>query len=216
MKKILMAFVVRLKFQKRSALKFVSRTIPHSGGYNAPQLAATLFPKLVLGFIPMILLLAGCVNVPENITPVDNFNVERYLGKWYEIARLDHSFERGLTSVSAEYSLRSDGGLRVVNRGYSQKENKWKEIAGKGYFVNRKDQGFLKVSFFGPFYGSYVVFDLDRENYSYALVCGPDKSFLWLLARSPKIDAELKKRLVDKAAYWGFDTDTLIYVRHDH
>ena len=215
MKKILMAFVVRLKFQKRSEWKFVSRIIPQSGGYNTPQLAATLFPKLFLGFITMILLLAGCVNVPENITPVDNFNIERYLGKWYEIARLDHSFERGLTSVSAEYSLRSDGGLRVVNRGYSQKDNKWKEIEGKAYFVDRKDQGFLKVSFFGPFYGSYVVFDLDRENYSYALVCGPDKSYLWLLARSPIIADDLKKRLVDKAAALGFDTKKLIYVTHD-
>ena len=153
--------------------------------------------------------------MPENITPVDNFNIERYLGKWYEIARLDHSFERGLTSVSAEYSLRSDGGLLVVNRGYSKKENKWKDIEGKGYFVNRKDEGFLKVSFFGPFYGSYVVFDLDRENYSYALVSGPDKSYLWLLARSPLIADDLKKRLVDKAASLGFDTKKLIYVRHD-
>lgn len=166
-------------------------------------------------FIIFVFLLAGCVNVPENVTPVEHFNIGRYLGTWYEIARLDHSFERGLTSVSAEYSLRPDGGLRVVNRGYSQKENKWKEIEGKGYFVDRKDQGFLKVSFFGPFYGSYVVFDLDRENYSYVLVCGPDKSYLWLLARSPKIDEHLKKRLVDKAASLGFDTDKLIYVRHD-
>ena len=165
--------------------------------------------------VTFVLLLVGCVNVPENITPVDNFNIERYLGKWYEIARLDHSFERGLTSVSAEYTLRSDGGLRVMNRGYSQKDNKWKELEGKGYFVNGKDQGFLKVSFFGPFYGSYVVFDLDHKNYSYALVCGPDKSYLWLLARSPKIGDELKKRLVDKAAALGFDTKKLIYVRYD-
>lgn len=162
-----------------------------------------------------VLLLAGCVNVPENITPVDRFNIERYLGKWYEIARLDHSFERGLTSVSADYRLRSDGGLLVLNRGYSQKEKKWKEIEGKGYFVDRKDVGFLRVSFFGPFYGSYIVFALDRENYAYALVCGPDKSFLWLLARSPKIDDTLKKRLVEKAASLGFDTNKLIYVRHD-
>lgn len=161
------------------------------------------------------LLLAGCVNVPENITPVDNFNIERYLGKWYEIARLDHSFERGLTSVSAEYSLRPDGVLRVVNRGYSQKDNKWKEIEGKGYFVDRKDQGFLKVSFFGPFYGSYVIFYLDREKYSYSLVCGPDKSYLWILSRSPRLTTDLKKRLVDKATSLGFDTDKLIYVQHD-
>jgi apolipoprotein D and lipocalin family protein len=168
--------------------------------------------KILMAFV---LLLAGCVNVPENITPVDRFNIERYLGKWYEIARLDHSFERGLTSVSADYRLRSDGGLLVLNRGYSQKEKKWKEIEGKGYFVDRKDVGFLRVSFFGPFYGSYIVFALDRENYAYALVCGPDKSFLWLLARSPKIDDTLKKRLVEKAASLGFDTNKLIYVRHD-
>ena len=163
----------------------------------------------------LIFLLTGCVSVPENIKPVDNFNIERYLGKWYEIARLDHSFERGLTSVSAEYSLRSDGGVRVINRGYSKKENKWKDIEGKGYFVDRKDMGFLKVSFFGPCYGSYVVFDLDRENYSYALVCGPDKSYLWLLARSPRLTDNLKKRLIDKATSLGFDTGKIIYLRSD-
>ena len=168
--------------------------------------------KIVIAFV---LLLAGCVSVPENITPVDRFQIERYLGKWYEIARLDHSFERGLTEVSAEYSLRPDGGIRVMNRGFSQKENKWKEIEGKGYFVDRQDIGFLKVSFFGPFYGSYVVFDLDRDHYSYALVCGPDKSYLWLLARSPKMDDNFKKRLVAKAAALGFDTTKLIVVQHD-
>ena len=166
--------------------------------------------------IIFVLLLTGCVNVPENITPVDNFQIARYLGQWYEIARLDHSFERGLTSVNAEYSLRPDGGIRVINRGYSQKEKKWKEIEGKGYFVDRQDMGFLKVSFFGPFYGSYVVFDLDRKNYSYALVCGPDRSYLWILARSPKMDDKLKKRLVDKAAASGFDITQLIFVQHDH
>lgn len=163
----------------------------------------------------LVLLLAGCVSVPENITPVDNFNISKYLGKWYEIARLDHSFERELTSVSAEYILNPEGGIKVINRGFSKKENKWKEIKGKGFFVDRKDVGFLKVSFWGPFYGSYVVFYLDKDNYSYALVCGPDKSYLWLLARSPKIDDDLKKRLVNKAAALGFDTGRLIYVSHD-
>ncbi|MBN1364681.1 MAG: lipocalin family protein [Syntrophaceae bacterium] len=167
-------------------------------------------------FFAFLLLLAGCVSVPENVKPVDDFNIERYLGKWYEIARLDHSFERGLTSVSAEYSLRPDGGLRVINRGYSKKEGKWKEIEGKGYFVRSKDQGFLKVSFFGPFYGSYVVFDLDKANYSYALVCGPDKSYLWILARSPQMDDKLKRHLVDKAAALGFATDKLIFIRQDN
>jgi len=162
----------------------------------------------------LALLLAGCVSMPENIKPVDNFQGARYLGKWYEIARLDHSFERGLTDVTADYSLQDDGGIKVVNRGFSAKENKWKEAQGKAYFVNRSDQGFLKVSFFGPFYGSYIVFELDQEKYSYALVCGPDRSYLWLLARSPKINEDLKKRLISKAAALGFDTGKLIYVQH--
>ena len=162
----------------------------------------------------LALLLAGCVSIPENIKPVDNFQGARYLGKWYEIARLDHSFERGLTDVTADYSLQDDGGIKVVNRGFSAKENKWKEAQGKAYFVNRANQGFLKVSFFGPFYWSYIIFELDKKQYSYALVCGPDKSYLWLLARSPKINEDFKKRLIAKAAALGFDTEKLIYVQH--
>jgi apolipoprotein D and lipocalin family protein len=166
-------------------------------------------------FLLLIFLLAGCVGIPENIHPVDDFKVERYLGKWYEIARLDHAFERGLTSVTAEYSVRPEGGIRVVNLGFSAKEGKWKKAEGKAYFAAQPDQGFLKVSFFGPFYGSYVIFELDRDRYSYALVCGPERSYLWLLARSPQMDEDLIKRLIGKAADMGFDTSQLIYVRHD-
>ena len=116
-------------------------------------------------FMALILLLTGCVGIPENVKPVENFKLENYLGKWYEIARFDHSFERGLSRVTADYSLRDDGGLKVINRGYSVKEDKWKEAEGKAYFVRESDQGYLKVSFFGPFYGSYIVFELDHENY---------------------------------------------------
>ena len=163
----------------------------------------------------LILLLSGCVSLPDNVTPVGRFDIERYQGTWYEIARLDHSFERGLSSVSAEYRPRPDGGVRVINRGFSKKENRWKEIEGRAYFVRGRDEGFLKVSFFGPFYGSYVIIELDQENYSYALVCGPDKSYLWILARSPRLDEKIIKRLVDKAASLGFETDRLIYVSHD-
>ena len=96
--------------------------------------------------------------MPERVTPVESFELNRYLGKWYEIARLDHSFERGLERVTAEYSLRDDGGISVVNRGYSIEDDEWKVAEGKAYFVNDKNLGYLKVSFFGPFYGSYVVF----------------------------------------------------------
>ena len=170
--------------------------------------------KLKIVSALLVFFLSGCVGVPENVTPVSNFNLEKYLGKWYEIARLDHSFERGLTQVTADYSLRADGGVRVLNRGYSEKEAKWKEIEGKAYFVNQPDQGYLKVSFFGPFYGSYVVFDLDHDGYQHSLVSGPDKSILWILARSAEVDDELKKTLVDRAATLGFDTSKLIFVKH--
>ena len=165
--------------------------------------------RILIGFI---LFLAGCVGIPEKVRPVDNFKLEKYLGRWYEIARLDHSFERGLTQVTADYSLRDDGGVRVVNRGYSVKKHAWKEVEGKAYFVNGSNQGYLKVSFFGPFYGSYIVFELDQENYQYSLVCGPDKSYLWILARTPGINKDLEEVLIAKAAGLGFDTSKLIFL----
>ena len=165
--------------------------------------------------ILLAVFIAGCTGIPEGVKPVDNFKLEKYLGKWYEIARLDHSFEEGLTRVTANYSLREDGGLTVINRGYSAKENKWKEAEGKAYFVKGSDQGYLKVSFFGPFYGAYIVFELDHENYQYSLVSGPDKSYLWLLARGPEIREEIKDILIEKAKVLGFDTAKLVYVSHD-
>lgn len=163
----------------------------------------------------LTLLFNGCVGMPDRVEPVHHFKVKNYLGRWYEIARLDHSFERGLTRVSAEYTLREDGGLKVVNRGYSEKEKRWKEGTGKAYFVKEPDQGYLKVSFFGPFYGSYIIFDLDHDNYQYSLVCGPDTSYLWILSRTPRMETAIKERLVAKAAALGFDTTKLIYVSQD-
>lgn len=165
----------------------------------------------IMGLMLAGLLLGGCVGKPDNVTPVAHFDSAKYLGKWYEIARLDHSFERGLSQVSAEYSLRPDGGLKVINRGYKAAEARWKDAVGKAYFVGQPDVGFLKVSFFGPFYGSYIVFELDAD-YRYSLVSGPDKSYLWLLSRTPTLDAATTKRLVAKAQALGFDTSKLIYV----
>ncbi|MCX7075343.1 MAG: lipocalin family protein [Methylococcales bacterium] len=161
--------------------------------------------------ILFVLLASGCVSIPDNITPVTSFQIERYLGKWYEIARLDHRFERGLTQISAEYSMRPDGGLKVLNRGYSKEKQEWSEAEGRGYFVQSPNEAYLKVSFFGPFFGSYIVFELDTVNYQYALISGPDKSYFWLLARTPTIDDNLKKKLIAKAAALGFDTKKLIF-----
>lgn len=166
-------------------------------------------------FIILLMLLSGCVSMPENVRPVNNFKVEKYLGKWYEIARLDHSFERGLTRITADYSMRSDGGLKIINRGYSASENKWQEAEGKAYFVGDPSLAYLKVSFFGPFYGAYIVFELDHDNYQYSLVSGPDKSYFWILAREPTIREDIKQVLIAKAASLGFDTKKLIFVSHD-
>ncbi|BFM09700.1 lipocalin family protein [Halioxenophilus aromaticivorans] len=160
--------------------------------------------------------LAGCVSQPEGVKPVNNFELPRYLGKWYEIARLDHSFERGLSNVTAEYSLRDDGGVKVINRGYSAEEQTWDEAEGKAYFVNDSDHGFLKVSFFGPFYGSYIVFELDQDDYQFAFISGPDKSYLWFLSRTPNPPQALIDQFVAKAKALGFATDELIYVQHDN
>lgn len=168
-------------------------------------------------YLPLLLavFITGCTGIPENVRPVDHFELERYLGTWYEIARLDHSFERGLSHVTADYGLRDDGGVRVLNRGYSARDNAWKAVEGRAYFVEGTDRGYLKVSFFGPFYGSYVVFGLDHEQYRYSLVSGPSKSYLWILARKPAIDEDIKTMLMEKAKAAGFDTGKLIFVAHD-
>lgn len=161
-----------------------------------------------------LLLLAGCAGIPNGVEPVRGFDVNRYLGLWYEIARLDHSFERGLVNVTAEYSLRDDGGIKVVNRGFDPGSKKWKEAVGKGYFVVGPDVGRLRVSFFLFFYGGYNIIEFDRENYSYALVCGPSRKYLWILARGPEMDGQIMKGLIEKAKGLGFDTDKLIFVTH--
>jgi apolipoprotein D and lipocalin family protein len=159
--------------------------------------------------------LTGCVWIPDDVKPVENFELEKYLGKWYEIARLDHSFERGLSRVTSDYSMRSDGGVKVVNRGYSAEKGSWRVAEGKAYFVKEPDLGYLKVSFFGPFYGAYVVLELDQERYQYSLVSGPDKNYLWILARSPAIKENIKNMLIAKAKALGFETNRLIYVKHE-
>ena len=164
-----------------------------------------------VGFTLLCCLLGGCLSYPDAVTPVQDYEIDRYLGKWYEIARLDHSFEEGLDNVTAEYSMREDGGVKVINRGFLAEENRWKEAEGKAYFVNSSDEGYLKVSFFGPFYGSYVVFELDSDNYDYAFVSGPNTSYLWLLSRTSEVDDALLEEFIARANSAGFDTSKLIF-----
>jgi apolipoprotein D and lipocalin family protein len=162
----------------------------------------------------ILLALTGCTGIPDGITAVRGFELDRYLGTWYEIARLDHSFERGLNNVTANYSMRDDGGVRVLNRGYNPDKQQWKEAEGKAYFIRQPDVGRLKVSFFGPFYGGYNIIELDKVNYSYVLLCGPDRDYLWILARTPTLPQATVERLVERARQLGFQTDQLIYVQH--
>ncbi len=158
--------------------------------------------------------LAGCTSVPEGVTPVTGFESERYLGTWYEIARFDHSFEDGLSRVTATYSKREDGGIRVLNKGYDAATGEWDEAEGKAYFVSDETTGHLKVSFFGPFYASYVVAELDKDNYQYSLVTGPDRSYLWILARQPTLSQDVLDELLSKAKSLGYATDEFIWVEH--
>lgn len=160
----------------------------------------------------MLIGLASCTSLPDNIEPVTGFEADRYLGTWYEIARLDHSFERGLSNVRAKYSRNEDGSIKVINRGYNVEEGKWEEADGRAVFVEDENTGHLKVSFFGPFYASYVVFELEKEDYSYAYVTGYNRDYLWFLSRTPEVSEEAIEAFKARARTEGFDLDELIMV----
>jgi len=157
---------------------------------------------------------SGCTGIPDGVQAVTEFELERYLGTWYEVARLDHKFERGMSNVTATYSMRDDGGVSVVNRGYKVAKGEWDDATGKAYFIGDADVGQLKVSFFGPFYGGYNILELDKDDYQYALISGPDRSYLWILARSPNLSQDVLSTLVNKAKDMNFPVDELIYVDH--
>lgn len=165
-------------------------------------------------YVLIWLLLGGCAGIPDNINPVKGFELKRYMGTWYEIARLDHSFERGMSHVTAEYSVAETNTVRVVNRGYLDEKKQWKSAVGKARFGAEPTTGYLLVSFFGPFYGAYVIIDLDLEDYQYALVCGPSRKYLWILSREPELKADIRDKLVGRAERLGFSVDKLIFVSH--
>ncbi len=156
-------------------------------------------------------LLAGCATGPVvDTTPVASVELSRYLGAWHEIARFDHWFERGVTHAKANYTLRKDGTIEVVNSGL--KDGKPKTAVGRA--KTTKTPGLLRVSFFGPFYSDYRVLWLDA-NYEHALVGSSGADYLWLLARTPHIKPDVKAALLAEAARRGFDTQKLIWVKQD-
>jgi apolipoprotein D and lipocalin family protein len=167
-----------------------------------------------LGGALLSLLLSGCaLGPPPGVVPVTGFDLSRYLGQWYEIARLDHSFERGMTDVSAHYRLRDDHSVEVINRGFEPAKDRWREAVGSAKFIGEQTRGSLKVSFFGPFYGGYHIAALDPE-YRWSLVIGPDTGYAWILAREKTLPAGIRQQLVKQAAAVGIDTNALIWVEH--
>lgn len=170
------------------------------------------FWKIVVAGAGALLSVACSTTPPKGVTPIEGFNADLYLGSWYEIARLNHPFERGLNQVTATYSKREDGGLKVVNRGFNEKKQRWQESVGKAYFTGPASRAALKVSFFGPFYGGYNVIALDSD-YQHALVCGPNRDYLWILSRTPEMTDAVKTSLLEKARAEGFDVSALIWVK---
>ena len=168
---------------------------------------------VLIALIPV--LLAGCTGIPEGLTAIDGFEINRYMGTWYEIARLDHRFERGLNNISATYTPRADGGVDVINKGWNQADGKWQQAEGKAYFVEQSDKGRLKVSFFGPFYGGYNIIALDKKDYAYSMVTGPDKSYFWILSRTRQLPKATLESLIKTAKQLGFATEQLIFVNQD-
>ena len=161
----------------------------------------------------LVYVMQGCISIPKGATAVSPFDIHRYSGQWYEIARLDFTFEKNLNNTTAHYSLTDEGTVKVVNRGYNYVKNKWEQAEGKARFVGSPDVARLKVSFFGPFYSAYNVVELD-DDYRYALVIGRSTKYCWILARETTIPDEIKEKYVDKARQIGVDTGNLVWVEH--
>lgn len=155
----------------------------------------------------------SCSTIPKGAIVVKQFEKEKYLGKWYEIARLDFKFEKDLINTTAEYSIKKNGTIKVDNKGYNIKKEKWTQAIGKAKFVGSESIANLKVSFFGPFYGGYNILAIDSE-YKYALVAGSNLNYLWILSRDKTIPKDVKKIYLDVAKEIGYKTEELLWIEH--
>ncbi len=167
------------------------------------------FSALAAGVISALTF--GCASSRPEIEAVRDFRPADYMGTWYEIARLPHYFERGLERVSAEYTLRPDGTVRVVNRGY--RDGKLKQITGTAKLKDPERKpltGELRVSFFRPFYSDYRIIEL-APDYGYSVVMGSDRSYLWVLSRTPELPEDLLRNILGRLRERGFEVEKLEY-----
>lgn len=160
-------------------------------------------------FILLLCMVCGCTKLTVDNSVVDSLDVNRYLGEWYEIARYDHRFERGMENTRAIYSMRDDGMIDVINTGV--KDGERKESKGKAKLTDTP--ALLRVSFFGPFYSDYRVMMLDAD-YQYALIGSGSDDYLWILSRKPSLPDTVKQQVIKEAQRRGYDTSKLIWVRH--
>ena len=172
-----------------------------------------IFP-IAAGIVGILVFNSFSVGIPKNAVAIQNFNADKYLGTWYEIARFDYKFEKNMDHVTATYSLNEKGNIRVQNRGFDYVKKEWKESIGEAKFVNKKNEGRLKVSFFKPIWAGYNVIDID-ENYQYALVAGSNLKYLWIVSKTTEIPESIKLRFLEKARKLGYPTEQLIWVKHD-
>lgn len=165
---------------------------------------------LVVAF--MLIIAANAQNEMIDKTVVKDLEIEKYLGTWYEIARYDHRFERNLVGVTATYSLRDDGKIKVVNSGFSETLNgKYSEATGKAKIPDPDIPSKLKVSFFLFFYGDYYVLELD-DDYSWAVIGSSSDNYLWILSRTPRMDPSIYNDLINRLTNRGYDLSKLILV----
>jgi apolipoprotein D and lipocalin family protein len=160
-----------------------------------------------------LLFLVSCIEEKQYLPPikqVSKVDINRYLGLWYEIARIDHSFQKDCVASTAEYSLRSDGYIRVVNK--CRKKDIQGDLAvaeGKAWVVDKDTNAWLKVQFFWPFSGDYVIIDLDEKEYQYAVVGHPSRDYLWILSRTPQMKDDIYQGIMSRIVAQGYNAEKI-------
>lgn len=181
---------------------------------NTSRLKKAILPGLLLLSAGVIAYTLRPVKIPSYAPLLDNFDIEKYSGKWYEIARFDFKHEKDLSNVTAQYNLNEDGSIQVINRGFNTKTQEWQEAVGKAKPNGKPGQSALKVSFFGPFFSGYNVVKITAD-YKNALVFGENRDYIWILARTPTINDTTKNRFLKVARDAGYDLDRLVWTQHD-